>query len=68
MKFIKGPTIVGRWSDDKNRTIEFDIEFRVAIGRQDIKHTSIPSICEQAIKLLMPDPRRSESFPIFTSN
>lgn len=57
MKLIKGPVITGRWIDHKNRSVEFDIEFRVSIPRQDVRHTNIPSICEQAFQLLMVDPR-----------
>ncbi len=64
MKFIKGPFVTHSWENHKDRCMEYDIEFRVSIPRHETTN-NINSVSNQAIQLLMSDPRRSESFPIF---
>lgn len=62
MKFTKRPIVTYSWQDHKNRCMEYDVEFRVAIGYNDIMNLN--SICENVVQILMFDPRRSESFPV----
>ena len=63
---IKHVNLLRAWEDQQNRRTEYEIQFTVVIPRSDLLlRKNLGQVCEQAVKLLMPDPRRSDLFPLF---